>query len=156
VGSTQLRRRAGTSWRGSEVEAGHRTLSHTADVIIEAWAPTRDACLAQAVRALVDTFADTSPVSVTRPVPLRILTGEDTELLVALLEEVVYLVDVLAVVPVDAVVHAVDGGGIGGCLDVALLAEVNIVGPAPKGIARSELAIEGGDGLWRCRAIVDV
>jgi SHS2 domain-containing protein len=156
VGSTPLRRRDGTSCRRGAVEAGHRTVSHTADVIIEAWAPTREVCLAQAVRALVDTFADTSPVSVTRPLPLRIPAGEDTELLVAVLEEVVYLVDVLAVVPVDVVLHAVDGGGLGGCLDVASLAEVNIVGPAPKGIARSELAIERGDGLWRCRAIVDV
>ena len=36
---------------------GHRTVPHTADLRVEAWAPTREACLAEAVRGLVDRFA---------------------------------------------------------------------------------------------------
>jgi hypothetical protein len=39
---------------------GHRTLPHTADIRIEAWAPGREQCIAEAVRGMVDTFADTS------------------------------------------------------------------------------------------------
>jgi SHS2 domain-containing protein len=137
-------------------EVGHRTVPHTADLIIEAWAPTREACLGQAVRALVDTFADTSGVTSTRPLVLRIPPGDDTELLIALLEEVIYLLDVLEVVPVHVSVCAAEDGGLGGCFDVAVLAAVHIVGPAPKAVARSELAFEGSDGLWTCRALVDV
>jgi SHS2 domain-containing protein len=137
-------------------EVGHRTLPHTADVIIEAWATTREACLDQAVRALVETFADTSAAATTRPLALRIPPGEDSELLIAVLEEVIYLLDVLEVVPVGAAVHAAEDGGLGGCFDVAALADVRSVGPAPKGVARSELALEGNDGLWTCRVLVDV
>ena len=36
---------------------GHRTVPHTADLRVEAWAPTREECLAEAVRGLVDSFA---------------------------------------------------------------------------------------------------
>jgi SHS2 domain-containing protein len=32
-------------------------MPHTADLRIEAWAPTREECLAEAVRSLVDSFA---------------------------------------------------------------------------------------------------
>jgi SHS2 domain-containing protein len=37
--------------------AGHRTVPHTADLRIEAWAATREECLAEAVRGLVGSFA---------------------------------------------------------------------------------------------------
>ncbi|HEV8559398.1 MAG TPA: archease [Actinophytocola sp.] len=37
---------------------GHRAVPHTADIRIEAWAPTREACLGEAVAALVESFAD--------------------------------------------------------------------------------------------------
>ena len=40
---------------------GHRTVPHTADLRIEAWAPTREECLAEAVRGLVDSFAVVAP-----------------------------------------------------------------------------------------------
>ena len=36
---------------------GHRTVPHTADLRIEAWAPTREECMAEAARGLVGSFA---------------------------------------------------------------------------------------------------
>ncbi|SCE66445.1 Archease protein family (MTH1598/TM1083) [Micromonospora haikouensis] len=39
---------------------GRRSVAHTADVRIEAWAPDREGCVAEAVAAMVETFADTT------------------------------------------------------------------------------------------------
>lgn len=43
---------------GREACIGHRTVPHTADLRIEAWAPTAELCIAEAVRAMVWGFAD--------------------------------------------------------------------------------------------------
>jgi SHS2 domain-containing protein len=137
-------------------EFGHRILPHRADLVIEAWAPTQDGCFAQAVHALVDTFADTSRVVRTRPLPLRLDPAEDAELLVALLDGVVHLIGVLGEVPVAAVVHRTDDGGLGGSLDVAPLRETKRVGALPRGIPRAEVGVAGDDVLWTCRAVVAV
>ncbi|MDP8960902.1 MAG: archease, partial [Actinomycetota bacterium] len=40
--------------------SGHRFLAHTADTAFEAWGPTRATCYAEAVRALVASFAEVS------------------------------------------------------------------------------------------------
>jgi SHS2 domain-containing protein len=38
-------------------DRGHRKALHPADLRIEAWGPTREECIAEAVRGLVDSFA---------------------------------------------------------------------------------------------------
>lgn len=38
--------------------SGHRSVPHTADLRIEAWAPTRDGCIRQAVLGTVESFLD--------------------------------------------------------------------------------------------------
>jgi SHS2 domain-containing protein len=140
----------------SAPESGRRNLPHTADIIIEAWAPSREACLAQAVLALVESFADVSGAGATQQVPLRIAPADDEELLVALLEEVVYIVEVLQVIPVDVHVEGASDGGLAGRFDVVPLSAASSVGAAPKAITRSGLKFEAGDPLWTCRAVVDV
>jgi SHS2 domain-containing protein len=135
---------------------GHRTLTHTADVVIEAWAPTRAACYAEAVRALVSSFADTSQVVVTETAPVRLEPASDEELLVALLEEVVFLLDVLGMLPADAVIEEALDGGLGGTLDLAAVNGANLVGAVPKVVSRAGLGF-GFDGeQWVCRATIDV
>ena len=37
--------------------SGHRSVPHTADLRIEAWAPTRDGCNRQAALSTVESFA---------------------------------------------------------------------------------------------------
>lgn len=37
---------------------GHRSVPHTGDLRVEAWAPTREECIAEAVRGMVASFAD--------------------------------------------------------------------------------------------------
>ena len=76
-------------------DCGFAIRAHTADEIIEAWGPTREVCLEQAARALVATFASIPDP----PPPCRAdvldLPGDDAEdLLVTLLEELIYRLDV--------------------------------------------------------------
>jgi len=135
---------------------GYRLLPHTADVVVQAWAPTRAACLAEAVRGLVAVFADTAGVAGSRSVAFAIGPATDEELLVRLLEEVIYRVEVDEVIPVDAQVELTPDGGVRGRLDVAPLAPGMIIGAAPKAIAWHELSFAPERTGWRCRVTVDV
>ena len=135
---------------------GHRSLPHTADITIEAWAPTRAGCYAEAIRALLGTFADTSQVLVAETVPLHIEPASDEELLVALLEEVIYLLDVTGMLPAWVFVQETLEGGLGGTLDLAPLDAVALIGAAPKAVSREGIDVSFEDGLWTCHATIDV
>jgi SHS2 domain-containing protein len=135
---------------------GYRLLPHTADVVVQAWAPTRAACLAEAVRGLVAVFADTAGVVGSRSVAFTLGPAGDEELLVRLLEEVIYLVEVDGVVPVDVRVELTPDGGLRGRLDVAPLEAAIVIGPAPKAVAWHELSFAPERTGWRCRVTVDV
>lgn len=136
--------------------AGHRLLPHTADVLIAAWAPTEADCLAQAVAALAESFAEV-PAGVprsSRPLLVRAVTPE--ERLVAALEEVVYALDVDGVVPTATRVETVIGDEVRGVFDVVPLAMTRCVGPPPKAVTRHGLrVVRTGEG-WRCEVVVDV
>lgn len=133
-------------------------MPHTADVMVEAWAPTRAACLAQAVRGLVAVFADTTGVVSSWSVPFTLGPAGDEGLLVRLLEEVIYLVEMDGVVPVDAHVEPAADGGLCGRFDVVPLAPAMVIGPAPKAIAWHQLSFAPRPGRagWTCRVTVDV
>jgi protein archease len=135
---------------------GYRLLPHTADVVVEARPPTRAACLAEAVRGLVAVFADTAGVVASRSVAFMLGPAGDEELLVRLLEEAIYLVEVDGLVPADVRVQLRPDGGLRGRLGVAPLEAAIVIGPAPKAIAWHELSFapEGTD--WKCRVTVDV
>jgi SHS2 domain-containing protein len=136
---------------------GHRILPHTADLILEAWGPTRTACMEEEVLALVESFADTSAADTADPVAISLDRARDDDLLVGLLEEVLYLVEVLGVVPSVAAVTERDDGGLGGFFDVVRITEVEAVGAAPKAVARGDLQFGcDAEGRWSCRVTVDV
>ena len=56
-------------------------MPHTANVRIEAWAPTREECIAEAVRGLVDGFADTSRAPAAGTYQADFVTYSDDRLL---------------------------------------------------------------------------
>ncbi len=135
--------------------AGHRTLPHTADLIVEAWGPTREACLAQAVRGLVAAFADVTGAVSTGSVAVAVAGADDEQLLVRLLEEVVYAVEVGGVVPVDVRLEE-RAGGLAGTLQVAPLEAVQVVGAIPKAVTWHGLRVGRHAAGWWCRVTVDV
>ncbi|WP_225829886.1 archease [Streptomyces sp. NK08204] len=148
IGDDLLARRHG--------ENGHRVLPHTADTRLHAWGTSREHCLAEAVRALVDAFAEVSDVHPTSVERVRLDPAGDEDLLVALLDEVVFRLEVAGLIPVDVEVEATDDGGVEARLCLAALADVDVIGAAPKGISWQELHIGPDPYGWSCTVIVDV
>ena len=122
-----------------------------------AWGPTREDCLAEAVRGVVGSFADVSRAGCQRAVERHLTAGSDADLLAAAVEEVIYVLDAGGEIPaaVDAV-RAADGG-IELLMRVADTSTVKIIGAAPKAASLSGLACApDASGRWSCAVTVDV
>jgi SHS2 domain-containing protein len=139
----------------AEPPAGHRGVPHTADARVEAWAPTRERCVAEAVAGLVEAFADVSGAQPATTVEFRVPPGPDEDMLVAVLDRVVYLMDTTGQIPRRAEVSAADGG-LGVRLEMADPAGVEVTGAAPKAVSLYELRFAAGDTGWSCGVTVDV
>jgi SHS2 domain-containing protein len=136
--------------------AGHRVLPHTADCIIEAWGPDRPSCLTQALQGLVEEFADGSGAPCAETLPLGAGPGEAEDLLIRLLEDVIYVVDVFSVVPVRFHLAETEDGGVAGDMEVVPLDAARVTGPAPKAVSYHGLSMSCEEGEWRCHALIDV
>jgi SHS2 domain-containing protein len=110
----------------------------------------------EAVRALVDAFARVAEGAVTEAVPVELERNGDEALLVSLLEEVIYVIDVLGGIPANVVLHETEDGRVAGFIDVAPSGAVETHGSLPKGVSLSELSFSQNRDRWRCRATIDV
>jgi len=138
-----------------DARAGYRVLPHTADLIVEAWGPDRETCLEHAVLGLVSSFADTGDGEATGEVPFHLDSGSDEELLVGLLDEVIYVLDVEGAVPVGVDFEPATGTLAGRFHTVAVEA-VESIGAVPKAIAWHGLAFGQTGGRWTAHVVVDV
>lgn len=135
--------------------AGHRLLPHTGDCIVEAWGPDRAACLVEALSGLVETFADVPDEAIQYLLPIG-ASGEDPQdELLALLEEVIYVVDVFGVVPTHFHLAVTDDGAVSGDMEVVPVNRVTLTGPPPRSVEHHELSITEHVGQWNCRAVVE-
>lgn len=139
----------------TEGESGHRTVPHTADLRVEAWAPTREGCITQAVTGVVESFLDTTAAAPESTHRLRLTADTDEDLLVAVLEEVIYLVDTAGEAPVGVELEPVSGG-----VDVRFAMvdarRLPQVGAVPKAVSLHELYLAAGPRVWRCSVTLDV
>jgi SHS2 domain-containing protein len=134
---------------------GHALRAHTADLIVEAWGPTREVCIEQAVLGLVASFAQVANGASTSDVEVE-LTGGDADLLVAALDEVVYRLDADDAIPATVCVRP-SAGGVTLVLSLVDRRWAEPIGAAPKGVSHSGLEFgASGDGMWRCRVTIDV
>jgi len=141
----------------TRTETGHRVLPHTADVIVEAWASTRSGCLEELVRGVVETFADTRHAAATREVPVEVGAARDEDVVVALLDDVCYLLDADGLVVVDVALEEEDeDGNFDGMFFVAPVDAVVQTGAVPKGVSRSQLQFASDGPRWRGRVLVDL
>ncbi len=140
----------------SGVDAGHRVLGHTADLIVEAWAPTPERCLEEAVRALVESFARLPAGVQGTSFPIAVRAETADELLVGLLEEVIFLLDVHGSAPVRAALRCGDARAVEGELALVPISALEINGPAPKGVSREGLTFRRDGDRWRALATIDV
>ncbi|HZD64818.1 MAG TPA: archease [Acidimicrobiales bacterium] len=135
---------------------GHRLVPHTADTMIEAWGPDRAACLTEALVALVAGFAEVPEVPVTRLVPLDVGAVGPEDQLVSLLEDVIFTLDTLSVVPVRFHLAETESGGVAGDMEVVPAGEAVRSGPVPKAVSYHGLSMLADEEGWRCRVLVDV
>ena len=134
--------------------AGRRTLPHTADLQVEAWAPSREACLRQAVLGSVEAFVDTGGAASTGTHAFRV-EAEDEQLLVAVLEEIVFWLDTTGTVPVQAAVTSC-GGGCDVRFDTVDARTLPRVGAVPKAVSLHQLRFGRTGAGWSCLVTWDV
>jgi SHS2 domain-containing protein len=134
---------------------GHRSVPHTADTRIEAWGPTRETCLAEAVAGLVASFVDTAGARPVRTTTVGLTANSDADALVEVLDEVIYLLDTQGAVPIGTeVVRGPDGPGVQ--LHLTPVADVRSTGAVPKAVTLHELRFGRTDGGWSCAVTIDV
>jgi len=147
----QLARRPGR--RG----CGHTSVPHTSDLRIEAWGPTREDCIAEAVRGLVESFADVSEAAHQRVIERHLDAGSDADLLASAVEEVIYYLDTDGAIPAEVEVSRAADGGIYLMLRVVDAAAAEIIGAAPKAASLSGLTCAlDASGRWLCAVTIDV
>lgn len=139
-------------------DRGHRTVPHTADLRIEAWAPSRHECLAEALRGLIGSFADVTgiPGHRTKEREYPVLAASDADVLAAAAEEIIYLLDAEGQIPVEVQVRPMTGG-VDLVLALAAADAVEITGSAPKAVSFHGLRCEPERaGGWSASMTVDV
>ena len=136
--------------------SGYKLLPRTAEVIVAAWAPTVEGCLAQAVRGLVSGFADTRSLRPLQMVAFVCDPSPDDELLVEVLDEAIYLVQTHDVVPVQVAVASNGEGGLVGEFGVVPRADVTLRGPLPTAVAWHGLRLDWDGSAWRCHVVVEL
>ncbi|WP_031509206.1 archease [Streptomyces megasporus] len=134
---------------------GHRGVPHTADVRVEAWAPTREECLAHAVRGACESFLDLTDAVAVRRRDVEVRADADEDLLVALLDEVVYRLDADGEVPVGVELEPVPGG-LRTELHMADADTLPVTGAAPKAVTLHGLRLADGPDGWTCSVTLDV
>jgi SHS2 domain-containing protein len=127
---------------------------HSDGLRIQAWAPTREACLAEAVHALVVSFVGGVPSSASA-VQFDVLGRSDTDLLTGVLRTVIQRVRVWHQVPVTTDVVPTARGLRLHCVVVDAGAVVP-VGAVPKGVSTTGVRCEPWPGGWWCGASVDL
>ena len=138
-------------------DRGHRSVPHTADLRIEAWGQTREDCVAEALRGLVESFADVDGSEHERVVGQHLDAGSDADLLAAAVEEVIYRLDADGEIPAAVEVSRTASGGIELRLRMVDAAAVEIIGAAPKAASLSGLiCAPDRSGRWSCAVTVDV
>lgn len=135
--------------------SGRRTRPHTADMTVEAWAPTREDCIAQAVLGLVEGFADISGAPTLAERDVTIGPGSPEDQLVAVLDEVIYRLDTAGEVPIKVSV-AGDRAGLRVRFETAAVSDVLQIGAIPKAVALHGLVFQESENGWRCSVTIDV
>jgi SHS2 domain-containing protein len=122
---------------------------------VEAWAPNRETCIAEAVLGTVAAFVDASSAAVAGSRRFRLNGSSDEDLLVAVLDEVIFLMDTFQQVPIDLEVQLLDAG-VDVRFDLVALSALPQVGAVPKGVSLYELRFGPDRRGWSCSVTLDV
>jgi SHS2 domain-containing protein len=137
-------------------DRGHRVLPHTADVILEAWAPDFSSCCEQAAIALLALCIDGSRAAVVDHYRFDLRPATRESMILDLLDEIIFVLDTVQAVPVGVRARPRADGEIEVTLTLAERESVEAIGSAPKAISRSGVRVDDKPGLVRCAFLVDV
>lgn len=127
---------------------------HVGDLRIQAWAPTREACVAEAVHALVVSFVGGIPATAST-VEFDVFGSADADLLTGVLSTVIFRVRAWQEIPVATDVLPIADGLRLRCAMVDAGAVVPI-GVVPKRLSTNGTRCEPWPGGWWCGASVDL
>jgi protein archease len=128
---------------------------HRGDLKIEAWALTREACIAEAVRALVGSFLGRTIPPATGTVSFDVTGSTDTELLRAVLHGVILRLALVSEIPTLTRVRATATGLRLRC-DVVTTGAIIPIGAIPKAVSKDPVRCERTRRGWWCSARIDV
>lgn len=129
---------------------------HAADLHIQAWARTREACVGEAVRALVGSFVPPRLPAASSSWCFDVVAPTDGDLLRKVMEQVISGIKVRHVVPVSTDVTAT-AAGLRLRSETVDTAVILPVGAIPKGVSRRHGArCEPMPGGWFCTVRIDV
>lgn len=133
---------------------GHRAVPRAADVAVEAWADSREECLAEAVQALVESCARAGDAVPDACVMFALAEETDEALLLTTLDEVIYQIEAKGRVTVDVSTDERTGAS-RGQVEVRLatvpVEAVERVGTTPAALAVRGVRFGCVDGVWRAR-----
>ena len=128
---------------------------HAGDLRIEAWAGTREAVIAEAVAALVGSFAGSAHLAPSSRTLFRVTGDTDAELLQAVLGRIIAGVLERQEVPVATAVSATETGLEVSCRTVNA-AGIMPTGAIPKAVSRQTALCRRFPSGWWCSARIDV
>ncbi|HVW43369.1 MAG TPA: archease [Amycolatopsis sp.] len=128
---------------------------HARDLRIEAWARTREACIAEAVSALVGSFAGARPLEPVAVTTFEISGATDEELLTGVLRRVIAGIKTGGEAPVAISTTATRTGVRMRC-ETADIAGIVPAGSLPQGVSVNGARCEPTAGGWRCAVWIDV
>ena len=137
-------------------EHGHRSLAHTADVILEAWGPDLASCCREAAAALVGTYVDKVNGEYVGERFVHVPPAPPEAQVFRVLEELIFTLDTSDDVPVAVDVRGAADGGLVVELKLVRRRSVDATGAVPKALSRSGLLVETGLGRVFCRFLVDL
>jgi SHS2 domain-containing protein len=105
----------------------------------------------------VDGFAVVAADRPRRTAERRFIAGSDGDLLVAVIDEVIYRLDADGEIPVTIAIWPAPDGGVVLSMQLADVGEAEITGAAPKAAALHDLRCAPGPaGRWSCGITIDV
>jgi len=138
------------------VEAGYRTIDHTADKAIEVWAPDLGELIVQAARGLIELLVEPGQLSPVRQVHISVMAEGPEVLLHDALSEILYLTEDEGLMPVTVRLLSQDEAHVSLTIGVVEMAaaEAHINGLI-KAVTYHNLEIEHTSSGLRTQVIFD-
>lgn len=128
---------------------------HAADLHIQAWARTREACIGEVVSALVGSFVGARLPAASSSWRFEVAASSNADLLRTVVQRVISALKVRNVVPVSTDVTAT-AAGLQLCCATVDAAAILPEGSIPKGVSEHGARCEPTPGGWLCTLRIDV